>query len=483
MWQYSPLPSDASMPPLVQLPRFVACGARGDGKRTLAARLAQGGGAPVDIPGEDTRDMIAAAWNADAALVVVDASKGVTARTRRHACIASLLGIRRFVVAVNKMDLCGFAEARFEAVRSAFEEFARRADIGEVSYAPVSALDGDNVAERSPRMPWHRGPALTGLLHERAPPRAADPGAAAESADQFEATIVWMGKTALLPGRDYRITLGSQEATATVTPLKHRVSLDDLEHIAATRLEAHEIGVAQLECDRPLAFAPYDRDRERGRFTLADRRTHETLGAGMIRFALRRSQNVHWQAIDIDRAARAALKRQRPCVLWLTGISGAGKSTIANLVEKKLHAMGRHTYLLDGDNVRHGLNKDLGFTEAARVENIRRVSEVARLMTEAGLIVITAFISPFRSERESARALFAPGEFLEVFIDTPLAVAERRDPKGLYAKARRGELKNFTGIDSPYERPERAEITIDTTALAAEAAAERVVEELRLRGL
>jgi len=304
-----------------------------------------------------------------------------------------------------------------------------------------------------------------------------------ETADQFEATVVWASDVPLFPGRTYLMKIGASSASATVAPLKFRVKAETLEHVAATKLERDEIGVVQLELDQQVPFEPFEQNRERGSFTLLDPLTGDTVGAGMLHFALRRSQNVHWQSVDIDRAARAALKGQRPCVLWFTGLSSAGKSTIANLVEKKLHAMGKHTYLLDGDNIRHGLNKDLGFTEAARVENIRRVAEVARLMADAGLIVLSAFISPFRSERHMARRLLPEGDFLEVFVDTPLAVAEARDPKGLYRKARRGELANFTGIDSPYERPEGAELTLDAARHSAEESAARVIEEMRARGL
>jgi bifunctional enzyme CysN/CysC len=304
-----------------------------------------------------------------------------------------------------------------------------------------------------------------------------------ETADQFEATVVWASDVPLFPGRTYLMKIGASSASATVAPLKFRVKAETLEHVAATKLERDEIGVVQLELDRQVPFEPFERNRERGAFTLLDPLTGDTVGTGTLHFALRRSRNVHWQAVDIDRAARAALKGQKPCVLWFTGLSGAGKSTIANLVEKKLHALGKHTYLLDGDNIRHGLNKDLGFTEAARVENIRRVAEVARLMADAGLIVLSAFISPFRSERHMARRLLPEGDFLEVFVDTPLAVAEARDPKGLYRKARRGELANFTGIDSPYERPESAELALDGDRHSAEESAARVIEEMRARGL
>jgi bifunctional enzyme CysN/CysC len=297
-------------------------------------------------------------------------------------------------------------------------------------------------------------------------------------ANQFEATVVALHGDAILQGRSYAMKIGTRTVSATVSPLKFKVDVNTLEHIAAERLELNDIGVCELELDEPIAFEPYEQSRELGGFILIDRITHNTVGAGMLNFALRRSQNVHWQALDINKQTRAVLHGQRPCVLWLTGYSGAGKSTIANLVEKKLHFLGRRTYLLDGDNVRHGLNKDLGFTDQDRVENIRRVAEVSKLMVDAGLIVLVSFISPFRAERAAARALFAAGEFMEVFVDTPLAEAERRDPKGLYQKARRGELKNFTGIDSLYEPPEHAELRIDTTALTAAEAAERIVEYL-----
>ena len=305
-----------------------------------------------------------------------------------------------------------------------------------------------------------------------------------ESADQFEATIVWMADEAMLPGRSYWLKLGTQSVTANIQQPKYQVNVNTLEHIAAKTLELNAIGVANLSTDRPLVFEPYEASRESspnrdlGGFILIDKFTNATVAAGMIHFSLRRAQNVHWQATDITREARAAAMRQKPAVLWFTGLSGAGKSTIANLVEKKLARMNRHTFLLDGDNVRHGLNRDLGFTDADRVENIRRVGEVAKLMTDAGLIVITAFISPFRAERQMVRQMLPEGEFVEVFVDTPLSEAEKRDVKGLYAKARSGQLKNFTGIDSPYEPPEDAEIRIDTTSLTPEEAADRIVDYL-----
>jgi len=297
-------------------------------------------------------------------------------------------------------------------------------------------------------------------------------------ADQFEATLVGLHEDAILQGRSYLMKIATRTVAATVSPLKFRVDVNTLEHMAAERLELNDIGVCEIELDQPIAFEPYQDNRELGGFILIDRITHNTVGAGLLHFALRRSQNVHWQALDINQHTRALLNAQRPCVIWLTGYSGAGKTTIANLVERKLHYLGRRTYMLDGDNVRHGLNKDLGFTEQDRVENIRRVAEVAKLMVDAGLIVLVSFISPFRAERAGARALLGPGEFVEVFVDTPLADAERRDVKGLYQKARRGQLKNFTGIDSPYEAPEHPEIRIETMRLTPEQAAEQIVEYL-----
>ena len=301
---------------------------------------------------------------------------------------------------------------------------------------------------------------------------------APQSADQFEATLVWMNDEALLPGRGYWLKLATQTVSATVAQPKYEIDVNSLEHLAAKTLELNAIGVCEVTTDRPIVFEPYADSRTLGGFILIDKLTNATVAAGTIHFSLRRAQNVHWQALEVSREAHAALKGQAPALLWFTGLSGSGKSTIANLVEKKLHAAGRHTFLLDGDNVRHGLNKDLGFTEADRIENIRRVGEVAKLMTDAGLIVLTAFISPFRAEREMVRAMLPEGEFLEVFVDTPLDVAESRDVKGLYRKAREGQLKNFTGIDSPYERPESPDIRIDTTRMSAEDAAELIAERL-----
>ena len=299
-----------------------------------------------------------------------------------------------------------------------------------------------------------------------------------EVADQFEATVIWMDETDLVPGRAYYLKIGAQTVSATVAQPKYQINVNTMEHTAAKTLELNAIGVATLTTDRAIPFAPYANNRELGGFILIDKMTNATVGAGLINFALRRAQNIHWQATDINRDHHANLKNQKPAVLWMTGLSGSGKSTIANAVEKKLARMNRHTFLLDGDNVRHGLNKDLGFTDADRIENVRRVGEVAKLMTDAGLIVITAFISPFRSERDMVRNMMQPGEFIEVFVDTPLSVAEQRDVKGLYAKARAGDLKNFTGIDSPYEAPEVPEIHIDTTKMSIDEAADHIIATL-----
>jgi bifunctional enzyme CysN/CysC len=307
--------------------------------------------------------------------------------------------------------------------------------------------------------------------------------APAEVADQFECTIVWMSDEAMLPGRPYLMKVGTRTVSATVTEPKYKVNVNTMEHLAAKKLELNEIGICNVALDRPVAFDPYTANRDTGGFILIDRLTNNTVGAGTLHFALRRAHNIHLQHVDIDKKARAETMGQRPAVLWFTGLSGSGKSTIANLVEKKLYALGRHSYLLDGDNVRHGLNKDLGFTEEDRVENIRRVAEVSKLMVDAGLIVLTAFISPFRAERRLARGLLDDGEFVEIHVDTPLDVAEKRDVKGLYAKARRGELKNFTGIDSPYEAPENPELQIRTAEMTAEQAADRVIDFLRARQL
>ncbi|MCL4777121.1 MAG: sulfate adenylyltransferase subunit CysN [Gammaproteobacteria bacterium] len=522
----------------------------------------------ADTPGHEqyTRNMVTGASTADLAVILVDARKGILTQTRRHSYLVHLLGIRHVVLAINKMDLVGYDQARFDAIVADYAGFARSIGIEVFTAVPVSGLRGDNISSRTDSMPWYAGPSLLAHLEAveidvaaaqcrplRLPvqwvnrPHAdfrgfsgllaagsVRPGDAVrvlpsgrlttvsriasfegdmdiavagqsvtlcfadeidcsrgdviaradeppEVADQFEATIVWMAEEELLPGRPYWLKLATQTVTATVHGLKHEINVNTLERLAARTLGLNAIGVATLGTDRPLVFEPYAVDRGLGGFILVDKLSNATVGAGVLHFALRRSQNVHWQALEISREKHAELKQQKPAVLWFTGLSGAGKSTIANLVEKQLVSLGRHTFLLDGDNVRHGLNRDLGFTDADRVENIRRVGEVARLMTDAGLIVIAAFISPFRAERAMVRQMMPPGEFLEIFIDTPLAAAEARDAKGLYRKARAGLLRNFTGIDSPYEAPEAAEIRIDTTKLSAEQAADLIVARLLAR--
>ena len=524
----------------------------------------------ADTPGHEqyTRNMVTGASTADVAVILVDARKGVLTQTRRHSYLAQLLGIRKVILAVNKMDLMGYAEKVFRQIVDDYAAFAARIGLTEVTPIPLSALKGDNMLAHSERTPWYRGPTLMGYLETveidevrqqagalrlpvqwvnrpnldfrgfagtiasgtvkpgdriRALPSGRESRVArivtangdlplavagqaitltladeidvsrgdvivaahspAEVADQFECTIVWMAEEPLLPGRQYLLKLGSRTVGASVTEPKYKVNVNTLEHLAAKQLALNEIGVCNLALDRPVAFDAYAANRETGGFILIDRLTNNTVGAGMLHFALRRAHNIHLQHVDVDKAARARIKGQQPGVLWLTGLSGSGKSTIANLVEKKLHTMGRHTYLLDGDNVRHGLNKDLGFTQADRVENIRRIAEVARLMVDAGLIVITAFISPFRAEREMARGLLDDGEFVEIHVDTPLEVAESRDVKGLYRKARRGELKNFTGIDSPYEVPTHAELRLLTAECTPEEAADQVIARIRAMGM
>jgi bifunctional enzyme CysN/CysC len=519
----------------------------------------------ADTPGHEqyTRNMVTGASTADAAVILIDARKGVLTQTRRHSYLVSLLGIRHVVLAINKMDLVGWSEARFDEIVGDYAAFAEQICIRQFTAIPMSALRGDNITEPSANSPWYAGPPLLRWL-EGAPVEddlrekpfrmpvqwvnrpnldfrgfsgliasgAVRPGdrikalpsgrestverivtftgdlpeavagqsvtltlsdeidvsrgdvlaaasAPPEVADQFEATLVWFDEEAMLPGRPYLLKLGTRTVSAQVGEPKYKVNVNTLEHLAAPKLELNEIGVCNLALDAPIAFDPYAENHDLGGFILIDRISNRTVGAGLLHFALRRSQNIHWQAMDVDKRTRAAAKGQKAQVVWLTGLSGAGKSTIANLVEKRLLAEGRHTYLLDGDNVRHGLNKDLGFAEQDRVENIRRVAEVAKLMVDAGLIVLVSFISPFRAERRMARELMAEGEFVEVFVDTPIAEAEKRDVKGLYAKARAGQLKNFTGVDSPYEAPENAEIRIDTTALSAEQAAEQIVDWLK----
>jgi bifunctional enzyme CysN/CysC len=527
----------------------------------------------ADTPGHEqyTRNMVTGASTADLAVLLVDARKGVLTQTRRHSYLAKLVGIRRFVLAVNKMDLVDYDQAAFDGIIADYRDFADQVGIDEWVAIPVSGLNGDNIMSRSDTTSWYDGPTLLEHLDTVPLDVAADaekpmrmpvqwvnrpnqnfrgfagqiasgtmgPGAEVrilpsgkitriativashgdadeavagesvtvtltdevdcsrgdviaaagdppEAADQFEATIVWMSDEELLPGRGYWMKLGTQSVTAMVQQPKYEINVNTLEHLAAPTLGLNAIGVAEIATDREIVFEPYavegsSANKALGGFILIDKLTNATVACGMLHFALRRALNVHRQHLDVGRETHAALKGQKPAVLWFTGLSGAGKSTIANLVEKKLAARGRHTFLLDGDNIRHGLNRDLGFTEADRIENIRRVGEVARLMADAGLIVLTAFISPFRAERHMVRRMIPEGEFFEIFVDTPLSEAEKRDVKGLYAKARAGELKNFTGIDSPYEAPENAEMRIDTTELSADEAADAIVERLLSR--
>jgi bifunctional enzyme CysN/CysC len=523
----------------------------------------------ADTPGHEqyTRNMVTGASTADVAVILIDARKGVLTQTRRHSYLVSLLGIRRVVLAVNKMDLVDYSQDLFGRIERDYREFAARLEFEDITCIPISAVEGANVMTRSSLTPWYEGPALleyletvpvadgvlsrpfrlpvqwvnrpsadfrglTGMIASgqvcvgdvvRVLPAGTsspvarvivgnndvDSAVAGQSvtmvlaenvdvsrgdvlapvshlpevADQFEATIVWMHERPMLQGRSYRMKIGTRTVTATVAPLKYKVNVNTLEHVAARKLELNDIGVCGLELDQPIVFEPYSENRDLGGFILIDRLTNNTVGAGLLHFALRRSHNVLWQSFDVDKQVRAESKSQKPCVLWFTGLSGAGKSTIANFVEKKLLSLGYHTYLLDGDNVRHGLNRDLGFTDADRVENIRRVAEVSRLMLDAGLIVLVSFISPFRAERRMARELMEEGEFFEIFVDTPLRIAEARDPKGLYKKARRGELQNFTGIDSPYETPESPEMRIDTTDSTAAQAAEVIIQRLAQTGV
>ena len=515
----------------------------------------------ADTPGHEqyTRNMVTGASTAELAVVMIDARKGVLTQTRRHSYLVSLLGIRKIVLAINKLDLVDYSKKVYDDIETEYRAFAAEIGLTDIQCIPMSALKGDNIVEPSPHTPWYHGPTLVAHLEtveiedalQHSPFRMPvqwvnrpdldfrgfsgqvlsgiirpgdrirvlpsgqesdverivtfggdlDEAVAGQSvtltltdeidisrgdvisisnnppavADQFEAHIVWMAENEMLPGRPYLAKIGTRTVGVTVTHPKYKVNVNTLEHTATKTLALNEIGVCNISFDRPVAFDAYKENRDMGGFVIIDRMTNTTVGAGIIDFALRRADNVHWQAIEVNKDAHAAMKGQKPGVVWFTGLSGSGKSTIANIVERKLHQLGRHTYMLDGDNVRHGLNRDLGFTEEDRVENIRRVAEVSGLMVDAGLIVLVSFISPFRAERRLARERLAEGEFIEVFVDTPIEVAEQRDPKGLYKKARQGELKNFTGIDSPYERPENPEIRIDSTVTSAEDAADIVV--------
>ena len=508
----------------------------------------------ADTPGHEqyTRNMATGASTSELAVLVVNAEKGLQVQTHRHARIVALLGIKHLVMAVNKMDLVDWSEDVFRAIVEEFKPLVRELEFATFQPIPVSALNGDNVTEKSTNTPWYAGPTLLGSLeaadvHRQAgnlpfrmavqfvnrpnqdfrgycgriasgevkvgePVRVLPGGTETrirsivgwqselpvasagdsitlclekevdvtrgsviasahepiELSDQFEAKVLCLTEHALVPGRSYLFKLHTSQAVASITAIKYQLDVKLGSHLAARSLSMNEIGVVNISIDRPVPFEPYSRCRSLGSFILVDRITNQTAGAGMIDFPLRRASNIHWQAVDLNQESRGRHLLQKPVCLWFTGLSGSGKSTIANLLEKRLFAAGKHTYLLDGDNIRHGLNRDLGFTEADRVENIRRVTEVARLFVDAGLIAIVSFISPFRSERDYARSRFAAGEFIEIYVDTPLEECERRDPKGLYRKARSGELINFTGIDSAYEPPESPELRLDTVARSPE---------------
>ncbi|MFL5236747.1 MAG: sulfate adenylyltransferase subunit CysN [Rhizomicrobium sp.] len=522
----------------------------------------------ADCPGHEqyTRNMATGASNSELAVILIDARKGVLTQTRRHAYIASLLGIRHVVLAINKIDLVNYAQDVFEPIVEDFKAFAKDLGFANLVAIPMSARFGDNVIEKSPNTPWYDGPTflshletvdvdtalaekpfrmpvqwvnrpnldfrgfsgtiasgrirkgskavvaksgrestvkrivtMDGDLNEAVAGAAVticladevdisrgdvlcEPTARPEVSEQFSAHVLWMMDDEMLPGRQYLLKVGTATVPATISELKHKVDVNTLEHLAAKTLQLNEVGYLNISTSRPIAFDPYVENRDTGGFIIIDRFTNATAGAGMIDFGLRRATNVHWQAMTTNKRLRSAIKGQRPAVLWFTGLSGSGKSTIANIVEQRLCGLGRHTYMLDGDNVRHGLNRDLGFTDADRVENIRRVGEAARLFVDSGQIVLVSFISPFRSERRMARELLEPGEFIEIFVDTPIEVCMQRDPKGLYEKAKAGEIVNFTGIDSPYEAPELADMVLRTVERSPEQSAEDVIEFLLERG-
>ena len=522
----------------------------------------------ADTPGHEqyTRNMATGASAADVAIVLVDASKGLLSQTWRHSAIVSTMGIRRVVLAVNKMDLIDYRQRDFADIVAAYASMAGQLGLSDVTSIPVSALQGDNVIRQSDATPWYQGPTLLRYLETVEIPdassqpfrfsvqwvnrgasgfrsyagtilgghlRVGDEVAVQPSgvrsrvsrivtfdgdleearagqavsltladavdvsrgdllagceqpphlADQFAADLVWLDEAPMLPGRPYVMRLGTATYTATVTELKHRLDMNTGAGRAAKQLDVNQIGFANLGLDRPAAFDAYADNRNTGNFILIDRVTNGTVGAGMIRFPLRRAANLTWQNFSTDRSARSAIKGHRPAVLWFTGFSGSGKSTVADAIDRRLLALGSHTYILDGDNIRHGLNRDLGFTDTDRVENIRRVIEVARLLADAGLIVLVSFISPFRAERQLARERLGADEFLEIFVDTSLAECERRDPKGLYRKAREGKIANFTGLDSAYEPPETPDIHLRTAEMSVEQEVELVLQSLRQRGI
>lgn len=524
----------------------------------------------ADTPGHEqyTRNMATGASNAQLAIVLIDARKGVLVQTRRHSFICSLLGIRHVVVAVNKIDLVAYNQDVFDQIVKNYTAFAAGLEFASVAFVPISARYGDNVIARSSHTFWYQGPCLLDYLESvdaasdaaRLPFRfpvqwvnrpnldfrgyagtvasgrisvgediviaatgqktrierivtfdgdvasaeAGDaitltladeldisrgdvftrPGERSDVADQFAAQIIWMDQEPLVPGRSYAIRIGTQNvASASVTAIKHLIEVNTREHLAASTLRLNDIAVCNFSTTLPVAFDAYNANRRTGAFIVIDRYTNRTVGAGMIAFPLRRANNITWQPFLVSKDQRAALKNQKPCILWFTGLSGAGKSTIANLVDHKLFAMARHAMLLDGDNLRHGINRDLGFTEADRVENIRRVGELAKLMVESGLVVICSFISPYKAERDMIRALVGHDEFIEIYIDTPIDECAKRDPKGLYAKARGGELKNLTGIDAPYQPPDAPELHLATIDQQPERLADEIVDALVKRGI
>jgi len=521
----------------------------------------------ADTPGHEqyTRNMVTGASTADAAVILIDARQGVLTQTRRHSIICSSLGIKKVVLAINKMDLVEYSEERYEQIIADYMKFAEQLNFDEITPIPMSALKGANVVERARETQWYQGPTLLGYLETvdvrnsmnsrplRFPVQwvnrphlnfrgfsgslesgqaqvgqdirilpsgetakikeivlfkrslekaefgqsvtitldrevdasrgdvivAAD--APCEVSDQFEIQLVWMDQEQGYLGRSYWMKIGNQLVNAQITSIKHKININTFEHLSANNLELNDLSVVTIKTDKPIPYEAYRDCAGLGGLILIDRMTNQTVAAGMIQFALRRAKNVHRHKLDVDKEARRHMNAHTSKVLWFTGLSGSGKSTIANALEKTLHEQGIRTYILDGDNIRHGLNNDLGFTDADRVENIRRIAEVAKLMVDAGIVVLTAFISPFQSERQMARRLFDDGEFVEVYVDTPLEIAEARDPKGLYQKARRGELPHFTGIDSPYESPESPEIRVNTVNSTIDEIVQQILAQLEFR--
>ena len=520
----------------------------------------------ADTPGHEqyTRNMVTGASTAQMAIILIDARKGVLSQTKRHTYLCHLLGIKKILLAVNKMDLVHYDQVTYDAIVSDYKNFADSIGIVTFTAIPVSGFKGDNITALSNKTKWYKGPSLISYLENievdhneeysgdfimpvqwvnrpnsefrgfsgRIAAGAIKQGdkvcilpsgktshvdrivtfdgeldkatidqsitltlkdeidcsrgqiiIAANSSlklsNQFESTLIWMDERTLIPGRSYYLKIGTKTLSASISKPKYKIDVNTMEKMAAKTFNQSDIGVVNITMDQSIPFVPYSENHRLGGFILIDKITNATIGAGLINFALRRSQNIHWQVTDISRNHRAKLKNQKPAVIWMTGLSGSGKSSIANALEKKLVQMNLHTFILDGDNLRHGLNNDLGFTDTDRIENIRRVGEVARLMTDAGLIVIASFISPFRSERDMVRKMMEPGEFIEVFIDTPLSVAEARDVKGLYVKARAGQLINFTGIDSPYETPKNPDVHVKTVDLTIEEAVQKILEEIK----